>query len=190
MGAPDLADADAGGGDDLRVGIELGLVVFDHDDDVAVLHQADRIGGDGLVDVLQQLQAFLRIAQAGAQGGGVLQAHPGEAGDAHAHAVFVDAGVHLHLHGDDVAADGVVGVGGGQSHAHRLGAAQGGDDLLAQQCQQFFFGDHRKAPPFCSFRRCVFVCLNFKASSVPTLFSVIFRIFPCKTPVLMFKWLK
>ena len=66
----------------------------------------------------------------------------------HAHAVFVDAGVHLHLDGDDVAADGVAGVGGGQGHAHGLRAAQGGNDFLMQQGQQFFFRDHGKAPFF------------------------------------------
>ena len=142
VGTPDLADADAGGGDYLCPGIQLCLLLLDHHHHMATLHQPDGLVADGGGDVLQQLEALLRVVQAGAQSGGVLQPHPGEAGDAHAHAVLIDAGVDFHLDGDDVSADGMAGVSGGQGHAHRLRASQSGDDLLPQQGQQFFFRNH------------------------------------------------
>ena len=146
VGPPNLADADSGGGDDLRPGVELGLAPLDQHAYMPVLHHLDGLGGDILVDVLQQLQALLRVAELSAQGGGVFQAHPGKAGDAHAHAVFVDAGVDLQLHGDHLAAHGVRGVCGGQGHADRLRAAQCRDHLLVQQGDQFFLCNHVRAP--------------------------------------------
>ena len=109
---------------------------------MALFHQADRLRGDPVVDVLQQLEPFLRVAQNGPQGGGVSQAHPGKARNANAHAVFVDAGIHLQVHRDNLSANGAAGVRGGQRHAHRLGAAQGGNHLLTQQGQQLFFCNH------------------------------------------------
>ena len=143
MGAPDLADADAGGGDHLRPGVQLGLLLLDHHHHMALLHQPDGLVGDGGGDVLQQLETLLRIPQAGAQGGGVFQAHPGKAGNAHAHAVFINPRVDLHLDGHNLSADGMAGVRRGQRHAYRLRAAQGGDNLLVQQRQQFFFRNHQ-----------------------------------------------
>ena len=142
MAPPNLADADAGGGDDLRPHVEGDLVGFNHDDDMPGLHQAEGAAGDVLVDVLQKLEGFLGVVQAGPQGGGVLQPHPGKAGYAHAHTVFVDAGVDLHLDGDNVSPHGVIGVGGGQGHADGLGTPQGGGHLLPQQGQQLFLGNH------------------------------------------------
>ena len=138
VGVPDGADADAPGGDDLGVGVEPALPLGDGHAYLLVLHQTDGLLADDAVDLLQQLQPLLRVAQAGTQGGGVLQAHPLEAGDAHAHAVLVDAGVDLHLDGYHLSADGVVGVGGAEGHAHGLGAPQGGNHLLVQQGQHLF----------------------------------------------------
>ena len=149
VGIADGADADAPGGDNLGVGVELLLLLGDGDAHLLLLHQAGGLLADDAVDLLQQLQSLLRVAQAGPQGGGVLQAHPVKAGDAHRHAVFVDAGVDLDLDGHHLSADGVVGVGGAQSHTHRLGASQGGDYLLPQQGEHFFFGQLHGHSPSC-----------------------------------------
>ncbi len=146
MGAPD----DAGPGplvrNHLRPGVELGLAVLDGHVHPALLHQPEGLGRKVPVQVLQQLEPLFRVAEPGAQGGGVLQPYLGEAGNAHAHAVFVHTGADLQPDGDDPASCGVAGSGGGQGHADWLGAAQGGNHLLVQQGQQLFFGHHGKAP--------------------------------------------
>ena len=151
MRAPDDTDAGSVGGNHLRPGVELGLLVPDGHRNAALLHQRDGLAGNRASKVLQKPQALFRVAQAGPQGGGVPQPHFGEAGNTHAHAVFVDAGIDLQLHGDDFAAGGAGGVRCGQGRADRLRAAQGGDHLLAQQGQQFFLCNHGKAPLYKQF---------------------------------------
>ncbi len=67
----DLADPDPGGGDDLCPGIETRFLRIDHDDHMVPFHQLD--GGLAHLwgDVLQELEAFFRIPQAGAKSGGI-----------------------------------------------------------------------------------------------------------------------
>ena len=97
VGVPDGADADAPGGDDLGVGVELALPLGDGHAHLLVLHQTDGLLADDAVDLLQQLQPFSGLP-AGTDGGGVLQVPPrleagGKLGPCHRlHAVLVDAG--------------------------------------------------------------------------------------------------
>ena len=48
------------------------LIVIDHDDHMVGFRQFYGLFGYGLVDILQKLEAFFRISQAGPQGSGVL----------------------------------------------------------------------------------------------------------------------
>ena len=76
VGVPDGADADAPGGDDLGVGVEPALPLGDGHAHLLVLHQTDGLLADDAVDLLQQRQPLLRVAQAGTQGGGITSGPP------------------------------------------------------------------------------------------------------------------
>ena len=130
MGISYCAGSCTGRGHCFCMGIEQGLVLLELKCDHSGFHQVYGLSADSRGKVLQEFKSFLRIGQAGAQGGGIFESHPVKTGNTYIHTVLIDAWIHFYPDGQNGSSGSLCGICRGQGHTHWLSTAQGRHYLL------------------------------------------------------------